>query len=80
MLLGCAASLWALVRVTRCLWSLGMDRALASHPRLYPLGAYPSAHGLYVCEHAGGGFEGVRKRTGMVQAPNRESWGELRTA
>jgi hypothetical protein len=82
MLLGCAASLWALVqqRETRCLWPLGTDRGLASHPRFYPLGAYPSAYGLYVYEHAGGGAEGVRKRTAMVRAPNRESWDELRTS
>jgi hypothetical protein len=79
MLLGCAASSWVPVRETRCLRLLGKDHGLVSRLRLYPPGAYPSACGLFVCGHAGGGVEGVRKRTAMVRVPNRERWDDLRT-
>jgi hypothetical protein len=78
MLLGCVASLWATVRVIRCL-SLGKGPALVVHLELYPLGANPSAYGLCVYGHGGERAEAVKQRTEMVQTPDQGSWDEPST-
>jgi hypothetical protein len=79
MFLECVASLWAMVRVIRCLLLLGKGPALVMRLELYPLGADPSAYGLCVYGHGGEGAEAVKQRTAMVQTPDRGSWDEPST-
>ena len=78
MFLGCVASLWAMVRVIRCL--LEKVPALVIGLELYPLGATPSAHGLRVYGHAEEGAEAVKQRTAMAQTPDRGRWDEPSTS
>jgi hypothetical protein len=76
MLLGCVASLWAIVRVIRCLLLLGKGPALVIRLELYLLGAVPSARGLCVYGHGGEVAEAVKQRTAKVQTPDQGGWDE----
>ena len=79
MFLGCVASLWAMVRVIRCLLLLGRDPSLVIRLELCPLEADPSVYGQCVYGNGGERAEAVKQRTAMVQTPDRESWDELST-
>jgi hypothetical protein len=79
MLLGCVASLWAMVRVIRCLLLLGKGPALVIRLEPYPPGAYPSAHGLCAYGHGAVEAEVVKQRTVTVQTPGRGKWDEPST-
>jgi hypothetical protein len=78
MLLGCVASLWAMVRVIQGLLLLGKGPVFVIRLELYPLGANPSAYGLCAYEHDGEGA-GAVQMTVMVPTPDRGSWDEPRT-